>query len=162
MQVRRFEAELEKTMLAIPTIASANDTVIVGVDSHFSGFRHAGYYLPDYLTVEYPEVKLEGGPRVFTMHQRDTKLLAAVPVASYHRFVLFPLPNGKSYRDYLQTLTAKLPNQNIKLVSLEGRDYVTGPISDLRLLFPEAIRASDDGVYAPFQSGTAPVNNRSQ
>jgi hypothetical protein len=161
-RVRQFEAELEKTKAAIQKIASANDTVIVGVDSHFNGFRHAGYYLPDYLTVEYPEVKHKEGPRVFTMYQRDTRLLAALPVASHRRFVFFPLPDGKSYRDYLQTVTAKLPNQNINLVSFEGRDYITGPISDLPLLFPDAIRASEDGVYAPFQSGTGPVNNRSQ
>jgi hypothetical protein len=164
-QVRRFEADLERIKSAIPKIASPNDTVILGVDSHFSGFRHAGYYLPDYLTVEYPEVKLKEGPRVFLMHQRDTKLLGAVPVSSYRRFVFFPLPEGKSYRDYLQTVTDKLPSQSIKLVSVEGRDYVTGPISDLPLLFPHVIQASEEGVegvYAPFHSGTGPVNNRSQ
>ena len=161
-RVRQFEAELEKTQAAIQKIASANNTVIVGLDSHFNGFRHAGYYLPDYLTVEYPEVNLKEGRRVFAMHQRDTQLLASLPVASYTRFVFFPLPDGKSYRDYLETVTAKLPKQRINRISFEGRDYVTGPISDLPLLFPDAVRTSDEGVYAPFQSGTGPVNNRSQ
>ncbi len=139
-QVRRFEAELENITTTIPTLASHNDTVIVTVDSHFNGFRHAGYYLPDYLTVEYPEVKLKDGPRVFTMQQRNTELMQVLPFASYHRFIFFPLPTGDSYREYLQTVTAPLPSQDLTRITMDGHEYVTGPISDLPLLFPDALK----------------------
>ena len=137
-QVRRFEAQLDGVRTALAQIASPRDTIIIGFDSHFDGFRHAGYYLPDYLTVEYPEVKLKEGPRIFTMHGRDTTLVTELPLASYTRFVVFPLPSGPSYREYLQTVTAQLPSQSLHRVSAGGHEFITGPISDLPLLFPDA------------------------
>ncbi len=140
-QVRRFEAQLENITTAIPRLASPDDTVILSVDSHFNGFRHAGYYLPRFLTIEYPEAKLKDGPRVFTMHQRNTALMAALPLGSYHRFIVFPLPNGSSYREYLQEVTARLPSRDLSRVTMDGHDYLTGPISDLPLLFPNAAKA---------------------
>jgi hypothetical protein len=112
--------------------------VILSFDSHFNGYRHAGYYLPDFLTVEYPEVKLKEGPRVFAMHERDTKLLTELPVASYTRFIVFPLPSGDSYEEYLQTVKSRLPSHSLHGVSAGGREFITGPISDLPLLFPDA------------------------
>jgi 4-amino-4-deoxy-L-arabinose transferase-like glycosyltransferase len=137
-EVRRFEAELAGIRTALPQVASARDTVILSFDSHFNGYRHAGYYLPDYLIVEYPEVKLKEGPRVFAMHERDTKLLTELPVASYTRFVVFPLPSGDSYEEYLQTVKGRLPSHSLHGVSAGGREFITGPISDLPLLFPDA------------------------
>lgn len=135
--VRQFETELESIRTAIPQIGSPHDMLIVGFDSHFLGYRHAGYYLPDYLTVEYPEVKLKEGVRIFAMHDRDTHLVPSLPVASYSRFVLFPLPNnGDSYREYLEKVKARLPSRDLKTVHLNGHDFITGPISDLPLLFP--------------------------
>jgi hypothetical protein len=140
-QVRRFEAQLEGVRTALPQIASPDDTIIVSFDSHFDGFRHAGYYLPGYLTVEYPEAKLKEGPRIFTMHDRDTKLVTELPLDSYTRFVVFPLPSGPSYREYLQTVTARLPSKSLRSVSAGGHEFITGPISDLPLLFPDATAA---------------------
>ena len=75
-EVRRFEAELTNIVAALPRIASSRDTIIVGFDSHFLGYRHAGYYLPQYLTVQFPEVQLRPGIRVFAMQHRDTRLEA--------------------------------------------------------------------------------------
>jgi Protein of unknown function (DUF2723) len=140
-QVRLFETQLENITTAIPRLASPDDTVILSVDSHFNGFRHAGYYLPGYFTIEYPEAKLKDGPRVFTMNQRNTILMAALPLAPYRRFIVFPLPNGSSYREYLQEVTARLPSHDLSRVTLDGHDYVTGPISDLPSLFPNAAKA---------------------
>jgi hypothetical protein len=160
--VRRFEAELESIRTVLPQIASPHDTLIVSFDSHFLGFRHAGYYLPDYLTVEYPEIKLKEGTRIFAMHERDTHLIAELPVASYSRFVLFPLPgSGDSYREYLEKVRARLPRQGLQTIRLNGHDFVTGPISDLPLLFPAGVPASREGVYALLHSGIVPVNSRS-
>jgi hypothetical protein len=140
-EVRRFETELESLRTAIPQVASANDTLILTFDSHFDGFRHAGYYLPGYFTVEYPEAHLKEGPRIFSMHERDTRLLTELPSAPYTRFVVFPLPAGDSYREYLQTVTARLPKDSLRVVSAGGHEFITGPISELPLLFPEAVPA---------------------
>jgi hypothetical protein len=140
-QVRRFEAQLENITAVIPTLASPDDTVILTVDSHFNGFRHAGYYLPGYFTVEYPEVRMKDGPHLFTMNQRDTTLMSALPLAPYRRFIIFPLPDGDSYRKYIQEVTTKMPSRDISRVTLGGHDYLTGPISDLSLLFPNAVKA---------------------
>jgi hypothetical protein len=137
-QVRRFEAELESIRTAIPQVASAHDTLILSFDSHFDGFRHAGYYLPGYLTLEYPEAHLKEGPRIFSMHERDTQLLTELPAGPYTRFLVFPLPVGDSYREYLQTVKTRLPSASLRTVSAGGHEFILGPISDLPLLFPEA------------------------
>jgi hypothetical protein len=141
-QVRRFEAELEGVRMALPQVASARDTMILSFDSHFEGFRHAGYYFPDYLTVEYPAAKLKEGPRIFAMRQRDTRLLTELPVDSFTRFVVFPLPKGESYEDYLKTVEGKLPHQSWHTVNADGHEFITGSISDLPLLFPDEVPAT--------------------
>jgi 4-amino-4-deoxy-L-arabinose transferase-like glycosyltransferase len=161
MQVRRFEAEIESLKTILPQVASAGDTLILSFDSHFNGFRHAGYYLPGYLTVEYPEAHLKEGPRIFSMHERDTHLVTALPAAPYTRFVLFPLPAGDSYKEYSQKVIDRLPGKSLHTVSVGGREFVTGSISDLPLLFPEATLATKRGVYVPLHPGMVPVNSRS-
>jgi Protein of unknown function (DUF2723) len=160
-QVRRFEAELQSVTTALPQLVSAHDTLILSFDSHFNGFRHAGYYLPDYLTLEYPEAHLKEGNRIFSMRERDTQLLTQLPGAPYSRFVLFPLPAGDSYREYLQKVVARLPSKSLNAVSLGGHVFVIGSISDLPLLFPDATSAPELGVYVPLHPGMAPVNSRS-
>jgi hypothetical protein len=160
-QVRRFEAELQSVTTALPQLVSAHDTLIISFDSHFNGFRHAGYYLRDYLTLEYPEAHLKEGNRIFSMHERDTQLLTQLPGAPYTRFVLFPLPTGDSYREYSQKVVARLPSKSLNTVSLGGHVFVIGSISDLPLLFPAATSAPELGVYVPLHPGMAPVNSRS-
>jgi hypothetical protein len=160
-EVWRFEAELESIKTALPQVGSARDTLILSFDSHFNGFRHAGYYLPDYLTLEYPEAHLKEGPRIFSMYERDTQLVTALPAGPYTRFVLFPLPDGDSYKEYLQKVIARLPGRSLHTVHLGGHEFVTGSIFDLPLLFPEATLATDGSVYVPLHPGMPPVNSRS-
>jgi hypothetical protein len=137
--VRRFERNLASVRAALPQVGSTDDTLIIAFDSHFLGYRHAGYYLPGYVTVEYPEARLGEGTRIFVMHQRDTRLVAELPGSPYRRFVLFPLPdNDAEYREYLQTVVRKLPNQRLRVLRAGGRDFVTGSVADLPLLFPHA------------------------
>jgi hypothetical protein len=160
--VRRFEAELHSIQTTLPQLASARDTLIVGFDSHFLGYRHAGYYLPEYLTMEYPEVKLREGTRIFAMQGRDTCLLTGLPAASYSRFLLFPLPSGAaSYQVYLHKVEAQLPSKDLHTIRVGNHDFVTGPISDLSLLFPIAAQAPKQAVYTLLHSRMPPVNNRS-
>jgi hypothetical protein len=160
-QVRRFEAQLESIRSTLPAVASARDTLILSFDSHFNGFRHAGYYLPDYRTVEYPEAHLKEGPRIFSMYERDTQLVTALPTGPYTRFILFPLPAGDSYKDHIQKVIDRLPGETLHSVTLGGHEFVTGSIADLPLLFPEATPTTRSGVYVPLHPGMLPVNSRS-
>ncbi len=158
--VRSFEAELKEIRAELPHIAPASDTLIVGFDSHFLGYRHAGYYLPGYVTIEYPEVKMPEGVRMFVMEKRDTRLLSGLQEGSCSRFVLFPLPgDSTSYAAYLQTVKGKLPGQGLRTIRAGGHDFVTGPVSDLPLLFPD-VALIPQGVYVSRHSEAAPVNRR--
>jgi hypothetical protein len=161
LQVRRFETDLEGITTAFPQVGSTRDTMILSFDSHFNGFRHAGYYLPNYLTVEYPEAHLKEGPRIFSMYERDTHLVTALPGAPYTRFVLFPLPDGDSYKEYLQKVLGRLPERSLDTVRFGGHAFITGSISDLPLLFPETASATGQSVYVPLHPVILPVNSRS-
>jgi 4-amino-4-deoxy-L-arabinose transferase-like glycosyltransferase len=153
--VRRFEVQLRAACATLPQVAPAAGTLIIGFDSHFLGYRHAGYYLPDYVTVEYPEERLREGVRVFAMHRRETQLITAFPTGAYSRFVLFPLPGGSaSYRDYVEKVRRKVPASGLQTVHLAGFDLITGPISELAFLFPITAK-SDSGVSAPSLTGAA-------
>jgi hypothetical protein len=135
--VRRFESELESIVRVLPQIASPKDTIIVGFDSHFLGYRHAGYYLPDYLTVQFPEVQLASGKRAFCMRDRNTMLESALPLSGFHDFILFPLPLGDSeYQGYMAQLRARFPAGALRVVAREGHEFAIGPIGQIPVLFP--------------------------
>lgn len=125
--VRRFETELQRVLASLPKIASPADTLLVGFDSHFMGYRHAGYYFPDYLTVEYP--------RMFIMQHRDTKASDGIP-GGYSRFLIFPLPpDDRENRDYLTHVVKKLDPATLRFQRDRGNLFITGPIETLTTLF---------------------------
>jgi len=139
--VRRFEADLDSLRRALPEIASPTDTLIVGFDSHFLGYRHAGYYLPEYLTIQFPEVRLAAGMRVFAMQHRDTRVESCLSQARYERFVLFPLPPGdREYQAFWSNLRARFPQGALRIVSGGGREFSAGSTSSLSPLFPKTLR----------------------
>ena len=135
--VRHFEAELNSVESALPQVGTPGDLLIVSFDNHFLGYRHAGYYFPGYLTLEYPEAQLTDGTRIFSMHDRSTDLLSSLPSGTWSRFVLFPLPAGNAeYAHYTDDVVKLLPAKDLQTVSLNGHPFVTAPIRDLPLLFP--------------------------
>jgi hypothetical protein len=136
-EVRRFEAELENITRALPEVASPRDTMLVGFDSHFLGYRHAGYYLPNYLTVQFPEVRVAAGTRVFAMQDRNTWLASRLPDASIHNFVLFPMPlRDSAYSDYMALVRARFPTGELRTIVRGGHEFAIGPVADLPFLFP--------------------------
>jgi len=157
--VRRFEAHLESIRTELPQLGSRDDTVIIGFDSHFMGYRHAGYYLPGYLTIQYPEVKLADGTRAFALHDRDTRLMAVLPAGSYSRFIFFPLPGGATYGEYFRNVKRMLPAADLRVVRIGGDDFVTGPIKLLPKLFPGTALMQEQSVYVPIHSGLSDVNS---
>ena len=157
--VRRFEAELRNIIEVLPQIASPRDSLIVGFDSHFLGYRHAGYYLPDYLTVQFPAVQLASGKRVFAMQDRDTWLETGLPATAVHDFVLFPLPSGASeYRDYMALVRKRFPAGELRTVMRGGHEFAIGPIADLGVLFPDDVRRQTRA--RAVTTGTPLVNSR--
>jgi hypothetical protein len=83
------------------------------------------------------------------MRGRDTFLLSQLPISSYSRFVLFPLPAGETeYAQYLEKIKKLLPSKDLSSAVLEGHEFVTAPIADLPLLFPDATPAPN-GSLAP-------------
>lgn len=154
--VHRFESSLSRIESAFPEESQVGATLVVAFDSHFLGFRHAGYYLPDYLTIEYPEFSTGEGVRVFAMRHRETSLLVRVSTVGYKRFVLFPLPAGADYREYLQTVLKLLPRADIQTVRVDGETLITCPISDLHFLFPAAApQAAEERAKAIDKARTA-------
>ncbi|HUY82428.1 MAG TPA: glycosyltransferase family 39 protein [Acidobacteriaceae bacterium] len=140
--VRQLQSELKNIQTTLPSFGAPSNTLIVSFDSHFLGFRHAGYYLPQYHVLEYPEVNMGHGMVAFTMYDRDTHLVTRIP-GPYTRFVLYPLPaQGKQFKQYLAKILAKIPPGDLKITGRNGHTYVTGPIKDLRSLFPVLAAAS--------------------
>jgi hypothetical protein len=138
---------------ALAKVADPGGTLIVAFDSHFLGFRHAGYSLPQFLTVECPEVALPDGTRVFAMRGRDTSLLPSLPAVASERFVFYPLPQGDpSYQKDLESVESKLPPGGISVVHADGVEFVTGPVSCLGWLCRKQLpRYPASSVYPVFQ-----------
>ena len=135
-EVRRLERELESLLRVLPGIAAPGDTVIVGYDSHFLGYRHAGYYLPRYTTIQFPEVQLAAGKRAFVMRDRDTRVESRLPLQG-RRFVVFPLPSGdEEYRLYAEGVRRRFAPGRVRIVSSSGIEFTTGNAADLGVLFP--------------------------
>jgi 4-amino-4-deoxy-L-arabinose transferase-like glycosyltransferase len=138
--VRGFETNLTAIVQDFGGNLDSGKTLIVGFDSHFLGYRHAGYYLPHFVTVQYPEIAYPGGKRVFVMHERSTEVVGRLPAGHFERFVFFPLPDGAEYTTYLDTVQSKLPRGALTTVVIGSRKVLTGPVSLLPLLFPETAR----------------------
>lgn len=155
--VRHFETELGNVVRLIPKVASPADTMIVGFDSHFLGYRHAGYYLPGWYVAQYPEVRLDAGPRVFVMEGGDTRLAARLPLRRFRNFIIFPLPGGDAeYGDYMSRIRARFPKGALRTVASGGREFLMGSVNDLPLLFPTAAQR----VYPVDHDQHGPVADR--
>jgi hypothetical protein len=139
-EVERSHRELTAALASVRRIASPEDTIIVGFDSHFLGYRHAGYYLPEYLTIQFPEVLQASTTGVFAMHHKDTRIVSLLHVGSFRQFLLFPLPaSDNEYREYMQHIRDRFPAGVLRISTQDGLDILTGPVSALPVLFPNAV-----------------------
>jgi hypothetical protein len=139
-EVQRSQHQLAIAVASVRQVARPQDTLIVGFDSHFLGYRHAGYYLSEYLTIQFPEVPLVSATGVFMMRNRDTRLVSRVHVGSFRDFMLFPLPSSdREYREYMQQVRARFPAGVLRVNTQNGIELLTGPISALHVLFPNAV-----------------------
>ena len=158
--VRAFEKELTTIQAALPQIAAPKETLIVGFDSHFLGYRHAAYYLPDYLTLQFPEVRLPEGMRVFAVQHRRTRLLSSIPAGQFKNFVFFPLPTGESdYGEYFAGVRGRFSEGVLHPTSAAGREFLVGSSSELYKLFP-TLASKSARLYTRLHGGSAAVYGR--
>jgi hypothetical protein len=156
--IREFEHGLDERVSYIRRRFDPSETIILGFDSHFLGYRHAGYYLPEYVTVEYPEVQYRDGKRVFVMQGGSTRLARTFPSNGPKTFAVFPMPHGDDYSTLLDRVVARLPRP----LQVDLRSpYASGPVAALRPLFPATMPQPDPSVYAPTSGGTPSVYGRS-
>ena len=160
--VRNFEAQLRHVDETLAQVAKPDNALIVAFDSHFLGFRHAGYFLPQYQVIEYPEVSLQEGTRIFAMHGQQTSLLSGLPPIAADRFIFFPLPQDDSrYPKYLESVKARLPSGTLQTLRVQGVEFITGPISCLGWLFPKTVSAaSGKQCVSAVPVARGPVYNR--
>jgi hypothetical protein len=146
--VREFERDMAVISRDFRENVNPQTTLIIGFDSHFLGYRHAGYYLPAFVTAQYPEVAYPDGKRVFVMHGRYTQLLRRLPVSRFERFVFFPLPRGSEYSAYLDKIRGLLPEGTLSSMTIGQEQVLTGPARVIPVLFPSTASTSD-AVYTP-------------
>lgn len=100
-RVQSFERDLDRTIRHIRTNFSPDTTMIVAFDAHFFGFRHAGYYLPEFVTIAYPAANFPDGPPIFSVKGRRTARLP-IPPPGFENLVFFPLPSGRRYEEHFR------------------------------------------------------------
>jgi hypothetical protein len=123
--VRAFERDLDRTVHDIRTHFRPERTLIVAFDAHFFGFRHAGYYLPEFVAIAYPAAGFHDGYGILSSGDRRTLRLAEPP-SGFENIVFFPLPKGERYEEHFR--------ENVLLTIGETRvtDFRAGG-TDLRL-----------------------------
>ncbi|HXE04929.1 MAG TPA: hypothetical protein VN579_03005, partial [Bryobacteraceae bacterium] len=60
----------------------------------------------------------------------------------FTNFLLFPLPSDEAA--YTAKVKARFPQSDLRTVHAGNHDFIIGPISDLRYLFPDAATVSRD------------------
>ncbi|MBS1826021.1 MAG: DUF2723 domain-containing protein [Acidobacteria bacterium] len=131
-EVRQFERELAATAAAIRAQVKPGKTLLVGFDSHFLGYRHAGYYLPEFGVIQYPEIAYGNGVKVFGVRAGRTALLGRVDVAGVEEVVLAPLPDEAQYLAFLRPILQRIGSMK------RGGDRCVG--GDVCRFAPEALR----------------------
>jgi len=138
--VRHSQQQLAAVVLSVQQISRPQQTLLIGFDSHFQGYRHAGFYLPGYLTIQFPEVPLGSATGVFAMQNRQTTLASQIATGSFRDFILFPLPpSEKEYTDYMNRIRARFPAGELHVTTQNGIEFLRGPIRSLPALFPNTI-----------------------
>ena len=145
-QIKLVENYLSYMTQDVKKTFSNRDTVLIGFDTVLYGFRQVGYYLPDFKTLEYPEVTTHDGIKVFSMHHQQTTLLNnSFDHAIKHVLIVCPLicesdaTNSKkiNYEVHIQSdLAKKLPKYSLKLLKKEGGEYLLMEPKYLPVLFP--------------------------
>lgn len=138
-EVQGFEDNLTEVVSDVRAIFDPEDTLIIAVDTHKYGFRHAGYYLPEYQVIQYPEMRIENRMQLSVMQFRVTRLRDRLPLDDYKEFLLFPMYRGEELLNKVG-----LENNSYKEVKLGPYAGYKGKIEQLPLLFSK-LSAAESG-----------------
>jgi hypothetical protein len=133
--VRDFERELAVLRQELGQHLDPANTLIIGFDSHFLGYRHAGFYLPSFSTVQYPEVHYSDGARVFLMCSGQTEVVRSFAIDRFDHFVFFPLPEDAESSRYMSSVLAGLPAGVVNTIMVGKRKVLAGPAWAIPLMF---------------------------
>ena len=115
--VRAFERDLDQTVRDIRTHYSPEKTLIVAFDAHFFGFRHAGYYLPEFETIAYPAAGFRDGKGILSSAGGRPRPALAAPPSGFEEIVFFPLPPGELYEEHFhRNVTLRIGDSRIERV----------------------------------------------
>ena len=147
--VRDFERELAALRQDFGKHLDPATTVIIGFDSHFLGYRHAGFYLPSFLTVQYPEVSYADGTRVFLMRGGQTDVVRSFSINGFEHFVFFPLPEDSESSKYMGRVLAELPAGVVNTITVGNRKALAGPAWAIPLIFHFTAQCASTAKCAP-------------
>jgi hypothetical protein len=130
--------ELPAITQILSQVADPANTLVVSMDAYRYGFREAGYYSPEYLVVQHPEMELFSDTKVYAMQGRKTVIMDKIPIEKYSGFVTYPVPeNSYTYKRIHEDMTRVFPDGAVSTLSINGYTLIQGPVSELDFLFPE-------------------------
>lgn len=135
--VLEFEREWGRTVAFVRATYDPKTTVLIGLDAHFHGFRHASYYLPEYRIYAYPAARAAGQVRLLTAQNRDSHV--EVPPQSllpYTQFLFLPMPRDEEYERYLEKIVDS--TSGLRKTLTGDRIGAIGPIGSFKSLYPAA------------------------
>ena len=154
--VRRLETELVEIERGVRQLGRPEHLVVLAYPSHFLGYRHAAYYLPEYLTVHFPEAAWRGAMVALAMKDRTTRRPESLPLDPQRTFVVFPLLREEGCRRFLAQLEGRLPAGALRRVKAGNREFTVGSGTWLPLLLPSL------GAHAPGQRPKGPQQDENQ
>jgi hypothetical protein len=116
---------------ALRRIARPESTVILAFDDLIDGFRIAGYFLPEYLTLEVSDSMLSARGGIVAMRNRRTELLPSVDPDRYKKFVFYPPYPELGRKPNFEIARTWFPEGALQSVKHGDFEFVVG---DLRFL----------------------------
>jgi hypothetical protein len=132
--VLEFESRMREGIDYVRNTYDPDTTLIIGLDAHFHGFRHASYYLPEYQTVAYPSISRVDSVRLLAAREQDSRLITAPVELPFDQLVLFPMPHEGEYEARMKFLVESIPG----LEAANTPEHVSsvGKIKVLEELYP--------------------------
>lgn len=135
--VLEFEHEWRRTAAFVRATYDPKTTLLIGLDAHFHGFRHASYYLPEYRIYAYPATRVAGQVRLLTAHDQDSRMTAPPQsLQPYEQVVFLPMPRDEEYEGHFEKIVEE--TTGIRETRTEDRIGASGPISSFKSIYPTA------------------------
>jgi len=135
--VLEFEREWSRTAAFVRATYDPKTTVLIGLDAHFHGFRHASYYLPEYRIYAYPATRVAGQVRLLTAQNKDSRMVAPPQsLQLFEQVVFLPMPRDEEYEGHFEKIVESA--SGIRETLTDDRIGAIGPISSFKSIYPTA------------------------